>query len=96
MKLTRLALGQAMRKVIYADHGRAVHAADAIDCDPQDLRRAWGTGNQSSRHHSIQRLLDYFDKLGYEVHFTLVKKASKDEYNSTSPSNRSAHSDIKI
>jgi hypothetical protein len=78
VKLTKLALGNAMREVIYNDHGRAVHAASVIGVDPQDLRRAWGKGNQASRHHSFDRMLDYLDKLGYEVHFSVVKKVTNE------------------
>jgi hypothetical protein len=78
VKLTKLALGNAMRTIIYARFGRAVHAANAIDVDAQDLRRAWGKGNQASRHHSFDRMLDYLDKLGYEVHFSVVKKVTNE------------------
>jgi hypothetical protein len=96
VKLTKLALGNAMRTIIYARFGRAVHAANAIDVDAQDLRRAWGRGNQASRHHSFDRMLDYLDKLGYEVHFSVVKKVEDECNQSNSRTSADSRNTVRL
>jgi hypothetical protein len=73
-KLSRQTLGRSVHCVVYIEHKTAAAAARATGIDEFDLRRAWGRGNQASRHMSMTRLIEYLDKLGYEVHFELIKK----------------------
>jgi hypothetical protein len=74
MKLTLRNLGMEMHRIIYRDYPTAAAAARAIDADPLDFRRAWGRGNNASRHLSYARICEYFERLGYDVHFTVEKR----------------------
>jgi hypothetical protein len=71
--LTILNMGLALRSVVYDHYPTARHAADSLDIEESELRRAW-VRSKTGNHASYQRMIDTLSKLGYEVHFSIRRK----------------------
>jgi hypothetical protein len=80
IQLTRMTLARALRACCINTHNKISHAATALDMDDNTLRSAW-SANKRSRM-SWDRVISTFNRLGYDVFFTIRKKGST--YNDTS------------
>lgn len=75
MILTRQLLGLAVRSVCMQHYKMFTKAAKAIGVSEERLTSAWSRDIKKSMRMDSMILM--LDKLGYEVHFNIVRKGSE-------------------
>lgn len=75
--LTSPNLGTVLRNIIDTDFTVSKQAAHVLNTDPSALRSLIWRAERDRANCS--KLAEYISKLGYEVHFTIIKKGTYNE-----------------
>ena len=75
MLLTRINLGRRLRSIIKAQYKHIKVATKDVGVNDRTLRRAWGRHTRCA----FATVLAYYDRLGYEVHFTVQRKGVRND-----------------
>jgi hypothetical protein len=75
MLLTPRNLGRVIRFLIKCRYRFLYMAGYDINVDTRDLRRIWSLDNNGRSRVGLRTMMMVLDRLGYEIHFTITRKA---------------------
>lgn len=74
MITNRTDLGRHLRSLVLQHYPTIRRACIDLDIDEREIRRAWARDDNVT----VETLRKYYEKLGYEVHFTVEKRHDAD------------------